>query len=260
MNELIVSYHLINDWYVGEVYKYFFNELSKKYSNIKFNYIHLNKLKSKYTTDNQNDSFYSFFNHYNFIIINPKNNKTFINSLHDYPHLVVSPRSGVEYFDVQSFGLVHHDNTLDNIKKYNPKSSFYILENYSDLNKIIKYRNVNNKIDKAYFLGAIYGIREKYHSLLKESDNIIIESKHENNNWKEKDDYFDLISKYRMSFSMEGAAKICYRDIESLGIGNLLIREPLGASLFDPLIPDEHYLEIVTLKEKKDILLGNNNV
>ena len=125
---------------------------------------------------------------------------------------------------------------------------FYILENFSDVDRVVKYRNRTKKLNKVQFLGLLYGRRLIYNDILKDSKFFHFKSK--DTNWKSKDDYFDEISKYKMSLSLDGAAKICHRDIECIGIGNLLVRERLETTLFNPLIPNQHYFELITPEEK----------
>jgi hypothetical protein len=137
---------------------------------------------------------------------------------------------------------------MDPIRQYNPQPSFYILENFSDVDRVVKYRNRTKKLNKVQFLGLLYGRRLIYNDILKDSKFFHFKSK--DTNWKSKDDYFDEISKYKMSLSLDGAAKICHRDIECIGIGNLLVRERLETTLFNPLIPNQHYFELITPEEK----------
>jgi hypothetical protein len=159
--------------------------------------------------------------------------------------------AGVEKFDLVGFGCVsnHTQHAVDSFKSYNLIPSFYIVENMSDFERIQKYKNKPRKFNSAYFLGLIYGRRKEYFDTFKDSDLVKICNKDEF--WKNRDDYFCELSDYKMSFSMDGAALICHRDIESIGLGNILVREYLDVRMHDPLLPNIHYIEAVTKKEKE---------
>lgn len=243
----------MSDWYVGEIYKYISDQLILQYTDISFEIADILSLQQKYGIEEYSkNTIPSFFNKYNFIIHNPLNNKTFINSLHDYAPLCLYPDGGVEHFDVRCFGFScnYNEQFVNPIIKYNPKPSFYILENYSDLDKIQKYRDTTKTIHKALFLGLMHSSRPCIQNILKNSVLFDIKDKNIDNNWKNKEDYFKHASQYSMILSLDGAAKICYRDLEALGMGNILIRESLNTKLFNNLIPDEHYIEIIKEEEK----------
>lgn len=252
MDKLIISYKHMNDWYVGEIHKYFHERFVLEYPSIKFEFVENNELKQRYNLGDYSQNFPSILNQYNFILINPKNNHTYVNSLNDFAPFCLYPNSGVENFDVKKFTFCSNfsDNLLDPIKKYNPEPSFYILENFSDLNRIKKYRTKKRTINKAHFLGLIYGVRSAYQEIFEDSEFFEFRSKSDPQFFKDKEGYFDLISNYKMSFSVDGAAKICHRDIESIGVGNLLIRESLEIKTHSPLIPDIHYIELIKPEEK----------
>lgn len=246
----------MHDWYVGEIYKYITQQLIEKYRTIHFEINDILSLQKTYNIeDYSKNRTPSFFNKYNFIIHNPENNKTFINSLHDYAPLCLHPESGVENFDVQRFGFASNytDDSILPIKKYNPTPSFYVLENYSDLLRIEKYKLYNRNINKAFFLGLMHSSRPCIQEILKNSNLFDIKNKSINNNWKNKDEYFEYASKYSMTLSLDGAAKICYRDLEALGTGSILIREFLNTKLFNQILPDYHYIEIIKENEKSQL-------
>ena len=47
MSKLIVSYHYMHDWYVGEIHKYFYERLCEKYPNIDFEYVPSDEMQNK---------------------------------------------------------------------------------------------------------------------------------------------------------------------------------------------------------------------
>jgi hypothetical protein len=243
------------DWYVGEIYQYIIQQFIEKYPNIQFKITDNKSFSLKYGIDidvYKN----SIANIYNLLIYNPENNKLFVNSLNDYAPCCLMNGTGVEKFNLVGFGCVsnHNQYNIDTFKSFNLIPSFYILENMSDLERIKKYKSKPRKYNYAYFLGLLYGRRNEYFEIFKDSNLVKINNK--NNDWKNRDDYFDTLSDYNMSFSMDGAALICHRDIESLGIGNILIREHLDVKMYDPLLPNIHYVEIITKKEKETMHLN----
>jgi hypothetical protein len=254
MDKLIISYKYRHDWYVGEIYKYFHEQLIEKYPKVKFEFIENDDFKNKHSIGDYNNNLPSVLNQYNFLIINPKNEKTYINSLNDYAPFTVYPGSGAEKFDIQKFSFCSNfnDEIIKPIKHYNPTPSFYILENFSDLERVRKYREVKRKIEKAHFLGLMYGKRIDYMEILKDSEYFNIQSKDRPEFFRTKETYFETISQYNMSLSIDGAAKICHRDIECMGIGNLLIRETLEIKTHDQLLPNVHYYEILNPMEKNN--------
>lgn len=243
----------MQDWYVGEIYKFFSEELIKKYTSISFEIHDILELQKQYNIyDYSKHGTPSFFNKYNFIIHNSQNNKTFINSLHDYAPLCLHSDSGVENFDVQCFGFSsnYRIDSIESIKRYNPTPSFYVLEHLSDLQKIEEYKSVNKNIKKIFFLGLMHSSRPCVQKVLKNNELFDIKDKSLSGNYKHKKEYFEEASKYSMHLGLDGAAKICYRDLEAFGLGSILIRENLNIQTFNPIIPNEHYVEIITEKEK----------
>jgi hypothetical protein len=55
--------------------------------------------------------------------------------------------------------------------------------------------------------------------------------------------YVKEINNHKIGLSFNGAAEICNRDIEILGVGSVLLRpELVSTSFHDPLIPNTHYI------------------
>lgn len=256
MKKIKISYHYIPNWYVGEIYRFFHKKLIDDFPNIYFEHVENEELKSFYKIKDYQFNIPSILNAYNFVLINPENDKTYVNSLCDHAPFCAYPKSGVENFNLQKFTFCSNfkDDLVKEILKYNPEPSFYILENYSDLEFVNFYKNKIGNIDQAIFLGALYADREKYHYVFRDSKLVRIISKHDGKNFKNKKEYFDFISDYSMMFSINGSAQICHRDIESLGLGKILIREFLDTQLNSPLIPNEHYFQVLSKEESLNIL------
>lgn len=256
-----IVYNYMHDWYVGEIHNYIANKFIQKYPSINFTIVDSYEYQKKYNLSDYGNYFPSIINRYNLIFHNTDNNKVFINSLNDHAPFCFYPGGGAEYFDIQlcSFCSNYTEENIKPILKYNPTPSFYILENWSDLERIKKYRSTIRDKNKAYFLGLIYGNRLNFLNLFANSQLFSFYDKSNPIFFKNKDEYFAELSSYSMSFSVDGAAKICHRDIESLGVGNLLVREFLEIQTYNPLIPNQHYLELIK-NEEKSILFSISNI
>ena len=183
------------------------------------------------------------------IITNKKTNKTFIHSLSDYAPIMMNDNTGILNFDVAGFACTSN-LSKDLYEKYGKKykifPSFYILENYSDINLIELNRNKQiQKINSCYFNGLCYGIRETYRNILSQSEFFDFRKKDTAEFYKSKELYYNELSSYKNGFNLDGAAKICYRDLEYFGMGTLLFREKLDVLTYEPIIDGQHYVTII---------------
>jgi hypothetical protein len=247
MTKLIVSFDRYqSDWYVGELYYSFFKFL-KTLPNISVEYKHIKDLSSEYPQSD--DKYIDIFSIYNLIIINQDTKKTFIHSLSDYAPTMMDDVSGILNFKVAGFACTSNLNK-DLYEKYSKKykifPSFYILENYSDINLIELNRNKQiQKINSCYFNGLCYGDRAKYRDLLSENNTFIFKDKSNTSDYRSKEKYYEELNNYNFGLSLDGAAKICYRDLEYFGLGVLCLREPLQIITRTPLLPNVHYVEFI---------------
>jgi hypothetical protein len=118
--------------------------------------------------------------------------------------------------------------------------SFYITEHLSDLS-YIEENNVSNKKRQCYFNGLLYGRRQEYKRLLINNEFFVIKDKTTPDDFKNKPDYYVELSQYKYGMSLDGAAKICYRDLEYFGMGILNLREELDVLTHERLLPNVHY-------------------
>lgn len=101
------------------------------------------------------------------------------------------------------------------------------------------HSNVKKTIPpKPKFRGALYNFRE----FLKQDDRFLIISKNDEN--LSYEDYIYELSEEPVSISLNGGGEICHRDIEIMGLGNVLIRQELVVNFHDPLIPNYHYIAV----------------
>ena len=235
-----------HDWYVGELYHQFYEHLVSKYGDeVKF--VPFSELSSRFNYGDEISST-SIFSIYNLIVTNTKTNKTFIHSLSDYAPVMMDDNSGILNFDVAGFSCTSNlteDLMLKYSTKYNVIPSFYILENLSDISHIENNRNNPSKLNQIYFNGLCYGERNAYRNLLSTNDLFIFNDKSNPDEYLNKTNYFNEISKYKFGLSLNGAAKICYRDLEYFGLGVLCLREPLKLITNEPLIDGVHYYTLL---------------
>jgi len=247
---IIVSYrHLYSDWYVGELYTKFFEFLKDSYKDINFVYMDIFELCEKFggSLDYTTHGLPSVFSPYNLIIMNTKTEKVFVHSLHDYAAAMLPSLLELQ----KQIGLIKFcfcSNLTSNIlneTKYDGitlQPSFYCLENLTDYD-VIEQNKRNVKADKRpFFAGLIYGDREPFKKILKESSKFNFLDKRDSNDYLEKNSYYKQLSQCLYGMSFNGAAKICYRDLEYFGLGVLNLREHLDISTVEPLIEDVHYI------------------
>jgi hypothetical protein len=245
---LTVSYnHLYHNWYVGEFYVKFTEHL-RSIPGVNVNYVHLSEFSKKYNCNSEyNNGFPSVFSPFNLIIINEDTGKTFIHSWHDYAPAILINGSGIENFDVVMFSCVSRlDQSIieEHSNKFIVQPSIYYLENMNDFDFIEKYRTNPKTIDKVYMNASCHGLRERYIDVFNKSEKFNLKKK-DKGEFLPKDKYYDEMSQYKFGLNLDGAAKICYRDLESFGLSQLLLRENLNVLTYEPLKSGKHYLEII---------------
>jgi len=244
---LEVSFDLYQkNWYVGELYNSFFNFL-KEIPGIEVEYLTIKELSEKHNS-HQNNYSPSIFNIYNLFVTNKDTNKTFIHSLSDYAPAMMDDNSGITNFDVAAFSC-SSNLTNEMFLKYNSKykiiPSFYILEKWDDFDLIKKYETNLNKINKCYFNGLCYGDRALYKNIVSNNSFFNFKDKSDSNDYRTKESYYGELSSYNFGFSLDGAAKICYRDLEYFGLGVLCLREKLNILTNDPIVEGIHYIKLI---------------
>jgi len=246
--DLTISYtNLYHNWYVGEFYTAFHEKL-KNLEGINLEYTNIRDLASYYNTQSDySNGFPSIFSPYNLIITNRINGKTFVHSWHDYAPAMLCNGSGIELFDVVKFACVsrlEESFIQNNNTNIFIQPSIYLLENWNEHVLIENHRHSEKTIDKIFFNGLCYGVREQYMKLLNTSKSFDFKRK-DGPDYKNKEDYYLQMSSYKYGLSLDGAAKICYRDIEYFGMGILSFRERLNILTYDPILPDVNYIELI---------------
>lgn len=231
------------NWYVGELYKKFFETISE---NISCEYVHMSDLAKQYgEPTGYNQNLPSIFNIYNLIVQDKETKKTFVHSLHDYAVVMLEHHSAINKLNVVSFSC-SSNLTKDTFEKNKNKikiiPSFYILEHLSDVEYIKNTKKPSlGRNNKVYFNGLCYGARGQYYNIFKNSEIFNFKNKNDSNEYQSKNEYYESIKKYKYGLSLNGAAKICYRDLEYFALRTLNLREPLDIITHDQLKPDVHY-------------------
>lgn len=246
MDKLIISYEQgYNNWYVSEFYKYFHKKLSE-ITNIQFEYVSLRDLSNKFGKDYTNQTG-SIFNWFNLVIYNQTTDKFFVHSWYDYAPEILK-YSVNNNFNVVKFSCVSNltDSIIEEYKdKIIVQPSVYYVENWKDIEYILSTENSLLKDNKAYFNGLNHGIRENVLNSLSDNSFFNIRTKGNPEHFRQKKDYYDEVSKHKFGLSLNGAANICYRDLELFGLGVLNLRQPLNSKTYEPIVKDVHYVEFI---------------
>jgi hypothetical protein len=259
MDKLIISYEQgYNNWYVSEFYKYFHNKLSE-ITNIQFEYISLQDLSKKFGKEYTNQSG-GIFNWYNLVIYNQTTDKFFVHSWYDYAPEILKYSVNND-FNVVKFSCVSNltDSIIEEYKdKIIVQPSVYYVENWKDIEYILSTESSSFKDDKAYFNGLNHGVRENVLNSLSNNSFFNIRTKGNPEHFRQKKDYYDEVSKHKFGLSLNGAANICYRDLELFGLGVINLRQPLNSKTYEPLIKDIHYVEFINEDLVNKILIKEN--
>jgi hypothetical protein len=259
MDKLIISYEQgYNNWYVSEFYKYFHKKLSE-ITNIQFEYVSLRDLSNKFGKEFTNQTS-SIFNWFNLVIYNQTTDKFFVHSWYDYAPEILK-YSVNNNFNVVKFSCVSNltDSVIEEYKdKIIVQPSVYYVENWNDINLINNTSKTEPKLDKVYFNGWNHGLRENILNALSNNDLFNIRTKNNPEQFRQKIDYYSELSKHNFGLSLDGAANICYRDLELFGLEVLNLRQPLKCKTYNPIIKDVHYLEFIDDEMIQKILQKDN--
>ena len=59
-----------------------------------------------------------------------------------------------------------------------------------------------------------------------------------------KEEYMTELNLHKINLSLNGHGEVCNRDMEIMGLGNVLLRTKFVAQFHEPLIPDVHYVAV----------------
>jgi hypothetical protein len=232
---------------VSEFYKYFHKQIAEQNRNITFEYMSLGELAKKLGKEFTNQTG-NIFNWFNLVIYNEVTGKFFVHSWYDYAPEILD-YSLSNGFNLVKFSCVSNltDSIIDRYKDTTiVEPSVYYLENWSDIHNLKLNEGNTIKKDSAYFNGMNHGIRENVLNALSVNPFFNIRTKNNPEHFRQKEDYYQELSNYKFGLSLNGAANICYRDLELFGLGVLNLRQPLRSKTYDPLIEGVHYKEYIT--------------
>jgi hypothetical protein len=252
MSDFTISYSSgWPDWYVSEFYKYFHRKLEETTSG-SFDYIELRDLNKQYKLEDEISSD-SVFGHYSLIIKCNKNGKMFVHSWYDHAFATLEwcVRNNL---DITLFSGVSNI-TKDFIEIHkNVQPSVYCFEYWSDYELIseIRKQQVTQKLNKGYFAGLAHGVRVHYMQTLALHPFFDIHDK--SNIYVQKKDYYNQIKQSKFGVSFNGAANICYRDLELFGLNTLNLRQPLTCVTHEKLELGKHYYNFIDDNFSKKII------
>jgi len=240
INAYFESYGI--EWGYIATFNKLFNKLKENYTNIEFNYIEPNLVKSpsKYTGPA------SKYGPHFMILENDDNKKYFVISYWDkLKDIIVS--SNVTNWDIEnqveifsSAGAHKDDFYYAPLNcKYTPISyTTMTIDIENKIENIYKQNTKRNMPNKLTFRGYLYGFRQ----FLGTDKRFNIISKQLS--FLNQLDYINELDTLNLNFSINGAGEICNRDIEILGLGTALFRTKLVTKFHNELIPNYHYISV----------------
>lgn len=260
--QLIIRHrHSSKEWAVNYIFDRIFNLLVEKYPNINFQYEPILDFPHWEGTPR----------HGSFIIENPLNGKTIVLTYDDVPKniLIQKPDTGWIVANMQQMFCTSNFKEIQDLK------DFYLEYSNIDVQKVVQpfsYPVYRSAFDTEYcdivytqkkssefrkqglfFRGLFYGEREYCHF-----NNTHSEIEVTNKDYKDLSEYTYELANYRCGLSFTGAAEICFRDMELMGLGIPIIRPLLKFVEFkEPLIPDIHYISFEgdTAESKQQALI-----
>lgn len=123
--------------------------------------------------------------------------------------------------------------------EYTPISySHYLISAEKTVEQLI-YKKIKKEIpEKPKFRGFCYGIRDYF---LNDKRFNIIDTK---NHKLSIEEYLEEINNNKINISFNGIGEISHRDIDILGLGNVLLRTKMITKFHNPLIPNYHYAAV----------------
>jgi hypothetical protein len=115
-----------------------------------------------------------------------------------------------------------------------------VIENERYIEEIYAAQGPKQIFEIPKFRGALYLFRE---ALLSDPRFDIISRGSLETNLTPRQ-YMEELYTSKVSISLNGAGEVCYRDMEIMGLGNVLIRQEWVAQFHNPIIPYVHYIPV----------------
>jgi len=233
-------------WNPVPIYKHFFYYLVCQYPDIHFNHIN-----SAFAPEKKPGSApCERFSHWYMEIRNPENKKFLLISYWDKARNIFEKESDYAGFDIENLVElftstgIHgkNDETYDLCDpplNYTPISFCHLLPKCDQIIKNIKIDDSKKNIsEKLKFRGFFYSFREH---LSKDPRFEIIDSRY---NRLHIEEYLKELNESYINLSLSAKGEISNREIDILGLGNVLIRPKLRVKFHNELIPDYHYVSV----------------
>jgi len=196
-------------------------------------------------------------------IINASNDKTTVLNFWDRGVETMMHDSGWETLNVvHVIGGLGIYLTAEEIKeKYNIKFDpfLYPLEQLSSYNYIQQYRKpyiLNEKIKKACFIGWVYDSRKQITDVLQKHPLFDI---YDTNAGLRGENYYEKMSQYAMTLSLNGNGEWCLRDVESMGLGIPTLRSEMKTPFYKGLLPGINYIKGTEPSERAFMVYPNTS-
>jgi hypothetical protein len=152
---------------------------------------------------------------------------------------------------IECLKRIYDDNYIDSISYYN-KFSGHDLTYLDIIHRKVRQKNMkiiwlcgDSSLDNKHWFPSIYTAAGIYKNILEKSKKFVFKDKSLPINYKDRENYYKEISDYKYGLSLNGAAKICYRDLEYFGMGILNFRESLDIFTYEPIVENKHYFKII---------------
>ena len=235
-------------WNPLVIFQGILDNLIKKYPEHDFEFLDCLSLRDLKTYGGPSNQYSSLF----FRIENKENNKYFLVSYWDIIQDIYDKNANtgfivenlVELFT--SIGV--QDKSYESINRYKPCDPPIVYTPISFSHTLISaeptIQELNSKNVTKFipeipkFRGFCMGIRTY---LLKDKRFNIIDTREEK---LSIEDYLAEINNHKINLSFNGIGEVSHRDIDILGLGNVLLRSKLSVKFHNDLIPEYHYASV----------------
>ena len=260
MSKYLISYSKgYHNWYVTSFYAYFHKLLSECIKE-DLEYSSLEELGKKINSPITSKE--TVCNWFNLLIFNKKTQKLFIHSWYDYAPVFIEYCIN-QQIELTGFSAVISERDFPLVDKYKDLvkifPSVYSLSAWDDVTHIQSVSNKINRSSNIYFNGLHHSNRGTILNFLKQNLNFCIKDRTRAEDRKMGFEYFDEASSYSFGLSLNGAAHICFRDLELAGMNMLNLRQPLTCRMHIPFIRDVHYVDFLDHSFVNSIIRKDNN-
>lgn len=232
-----VYYEFENNRTISIIYKKLVEILIEKNKNINFNVI----LTSNEFREKNN---LSKFNFPFMVIENYDNKKYFLISFADN-NLITDPTWDNE----NCVELLTSSGMCKDINYYEPSEQKYTPISYPVSTIMVEEKiedlymfNTEKSIPiKPFFRGLCFGFR----NYVLQDNRFVVYNTFNNSSLRvSPDEFLSELSKNSINLSLNGMGEISHRDIEIMGLGNVLLRTKLTVNFHNELIPNYHYIGV----------------